>query len=86
VFDRSSGTAVINNCGTLVGAHGTLCPRRGPAKDNKLRACNPPNEYIVSCCWEPKWKLRLKHRRSFRLGFRRKVNGAARCHHVYAVE
>src|ERR1017187_5904202 len=55
---RPDGKAVVNSCGTRVGAHRTLCRALGPAKENN-DALEPPKGYIVSGCWELKRKFRL---------------------------
>src|ERR1035438_2326023 len=55
---RPDGKAVVNSCGTLVGAHGTLCRALGPDKENN-DAMESPKGYILSGCSELKGKFWL---------------------------
>ncbi|HZL69889.1 MAG TPA: hypothetical protein VFC29_21465, partial [Candidatus Limnocylindrales bacterium] len=55
---KPDGKAVVNSCGTRVGAHRTLRRAQGPAKGNNY-ALEPRKGYTVWGCWELKRKFRL---------------------------
>ena len=55
---RPDGKAVVNSCGTRVGANGTLCRALGPAKEN-IYALESLKGYIVLGRWELKRKFRF---------------------------